>query len=828
MKRLVFTMIVLFIAIIAISQPTTTIQDSVIIIHRANKDVILLTTPGKSHIGYDPVTTGNSIRYFSNSGLSTNTGLSTLSPLPIDSINTINVSSNTILVIKRQDEWSGTIIPKRDSIKYASYGVGVNPIVRYIDVDTVTYPNVIAKNINQSYDGLYFVSNSGNNSYSGTKPDSAWATMAKVNATQFAAGDFIAFEKGDVWREALVVPSSGSSGSPIVFGAYGTGDNPVFDGADVINNFSKYSGGIYRKGDVTTTPYILSYNDTIRELQTSIANCDTIGEWFYNATTDSLYLRSDATSVLDTIYGSDLLSGWNFTNGWAVVATATIGNANTFTTTANLGGIAKDANTGSANLTYKIRLAGTTTSTDLRLLNYNTGVSHISVAGTFDTIVYITPTIAFRARFRDYGGTNTTTITAFTFELVSPVLIVDASIELGQRDILLNASSRNNITVNNLTFTRSNAIGTNVGPIYTTGSNYLTVNGCSFIDNNLCGIAVLNSQYVTVDNNIFLRNGLKNNAGHGFSFWSNISRPANVIFKNNNVSYSGWNGAVIYTSAKNIRISNVAIYNNHFEYCKGAGAYPIRCDTVVVYNNTFDSNGESATSREDYAFGSESCNYLDFYNNTITNQLHNDAVQIYSDIEESHHHTRIFRNYIDGVANGDCIGIHSLDNLTSENIQIFSNVLINADHWGIRHGTNAENSGMASKAYIYNNTIYNNAIGAVGTSSSITPIDLRNNILWGYVQVPTLLTSSNNLWYQTSGTLLTYNSTDYTSATISTFEATAQTGDPLFTNPATGDFTLQAGSPAINAGVNVGLTQDILGNPIVGLPEIGAYEYIAP
>jgi hypothetical protein len=36
---------------------------------------------------------------------------------------------------------------------------------------------------------------------------------------------------------------------------------------------------------------------------------------------------------------------------------------------------------------------------------------------------------------------------------------------------------------------------------------------------------------------------------------------------------------------------------------------------------------------------------------------------------------------------------------------------------------------------------------------------------------------------------------------------------------------LQAGSPAIDAGVDVGLTKDFEGNPIVGTPDIGAYEY---
>jgi hypothetical protein len=39
------------------------------------------------------------------------------------------------------------------------------------------------------------------------------------------------------------------------------------------------------------------------------------------------------------------------------------------------------------------------------------------------------------------------------------------------------------------------------------------------------------------------------------------------------------------------------------------------------------------------------------------------------------------------------------------------------------------------------------------------------------------------------------------------------------------DYRLKAGSPAINAGTDVGLTTDYLGKPIRGLPDIGAYEF---
>ena len=40
------------------------------------------------------------------------------------------------------------------------------------------------------------------------------------------------------------------------------------------------------------------------------------------------------------------------------------------------------------------------------------------------------------------------------------------------------------------------------------------------------------------------------------------------------------------------------------------------------------------------------------------------------------------------------------------------------------------------------------------------------------------------------------------------------------------DFSLQSNSPAINAGINLGLTTDLLKNAIVGVPDIGVIEYI--
>jgi parallel beta-helix repeat protein len=61
-------------------------------------------------------------------------------------------------------------------------------------------------------------------------------------------------------------------------------------------------------------------------------------------------------------------------------------------------------------------------------------------------------------------------------------------------------------------------------------------------------------------------------------------------------------------------------------------------------------------------------------------------------------------------------------------------------------------------------------------------------------------------------------------------DSNSLSSNPLFTNASgsysrASDFQLQSSSPAINAGTNIGLTSDYAGNPIVGSPDIGAYEY---
>lgn len=77
----------------------------------------------------------------------------------------------------------------------------------------------------------YYVSNTGSDDNNGVSAGTAWQTLAKVNAQTFYPGDTIYLQRGGVWREQLIPLSSGSSGNPINFDAYGTGSAPLITAA---------------------------------------------------------------------------------------------------------------------------------------------------------------------------------------------------------------------------------------------------------------------------------------------------------------------------------------------------------------------------------------------------------------------------------------------------------------------------------------------------------------------------------------------------------------------------------------------------------------------
>src|SRR5689334_23741389 len=100
----------------------------------------------------------------------------------------------------------------------------------------------------------YVDATNGDDTKDGQSTARAWKTIAKVNSSSFAPGDQILLKRGEVWRESLVPPSSGTSGAPIVFDAYGTGEAPTLTGAlDLPSSAWTIDSGNIWKAPVTAT-----------------------------------------------------------------------------------------------------------------------------------------------------------------------------------------------------------------------------------------------------------------------------------------------------------------------------------------------------------------------------------------------------------------------------------------------------------------------------------------------------------------------------------------------------------------------------------------------
>jgi hypothetical protein len=126
-------------------------------------------------------------------------------------------------------------------------------------------------------------------SSAGTSTATAWKTIDRVNGGSFSPGDSILFKRGCTWRETLWPSSSGTSGQPITFGAYGTGANPVISGADLITGWTLDSGNVYW-ASMAADPEIVFINNTLGKKKTSRSGLAAQFDWFWDSTAKRLYL----------------------------------------------------------------------------------------------------------------------------------------------------------------------------------------------------------------------------------------------------------------------------------------------------------------------------------------------------------------------------------------------------------------------------------------------------------------------------------------------------------------------------------------------------------
>ncbi len=93
----------------------------------------------------------------------------------------------------------------------------------------------------------YYVSSIGSDQNDGKADSSPFQTLNKINLLKLQPGDQVLFRRGDIFAGQLNLSYSGSTGTPIVIGAYGAGPNrPVISGTVPLSGWSNYRGGVLR------------------------------------------------------------------------------------------------------------------------------------------------------------------------------------------------------------------------------------------------------------------------------------------------------------------------------------------------------------------------------------------------------------------------------------------------------------------------------------------------------------------------------------------------------------------------------------------------------
>lgn len=317
-------------------------------------------------------------------------------------------------------------------------------------------------------------------------------------------------------------------------------------------------------------------------------------------------------------------------------------------------------------------------------------------------------------------------------------------------------------------------------------------------------------------------------------------------------------GGVVHT---NWTFRKVEVYSGeqiHYNIFGNNDAHAIggqnMSDLLIEDCNIHDWHGDGVI---DYMGSTGSMNNVTIRRNTFTNL---------NDDEGAHLHYGVAKH----GSNNPNFGSRS------NNWQIYDNIFNNIgtknnpETLGVGYAIRGKGDGGEVPAAIYNNVFYDTAGGiywtdmgtykdAAGNNIPYLPggigFTAKNNIMMNlksggyyfYTKLPSVsnnaISINNNLywpdtlggnnkfkWLGTIGSNST-DSIDFNDWKLdSNQDHDAILSDPQFVNASGSfsqpeDFQLKQGSKAINAGVNVGLTTDYAGNPIVGAPDIGAFEY---
>jgi len=411
-----------------------------------------------------------------------------------------------------------------------------------LKLGSIQFLTVILLTVNADATNYYFSSSSGDDNRSSSQAQSSstpWKTISKLNSifSSLNAGDVVYFKRGDVFYGSITATKSGSSGAPIKFDAYGTGNKPIITGFTSIGSWTSIGSGRYQAvlSSGLATLNVVAINGIFQP----------IGRYPKKTASNGGYLTYTSYSGNTSISSSQLSGLPSFTGGGQVVIRKNHWIIDKGTVT----------NQSSSSVSYSG--GGYSASSGFGFFFQN----HINACTNTGDWAY---------------DPNTKKITIYYGSSAPPANAVQAA----TIDALVILSSRSNISFNNLAF-----VGSNSKMFYITASTYITINACDFSCSGVDGINVnVTSNNITFTNNT--ANWTNNNfiSAGGSQNWV---ITGNTITNSGSVAGMGNSGDGNYIGIFNIGAGSKAQYNNIIN--SGYVAIDFRGSGISVLNNFIDT-----------------------------------------------------------------------------------------------------------------------------------------------------------------------------------------------------------------------------------------------
>ncbi|MGV8141023.1 MAG: right-handed parallel beta-helix repeat-containing protein, partial [Candidatus Woesearchaeota archaeon] len=266
----------------------------------------------------------------------------------------------------------------------------------------------------------------------------------------------------------------------------------------------------------------------------------------------------------------------------------------------------------------------------------------------------------------------------------------------------------------------------------------------------------------------------------------------------------------------------ITVQNLDFRYSSAAGIEFQRCDNVIVEHCDVSwIGGEYLDAARTIRLGNgislwQNNSNFDIRYNKVS-QCYDAGISPQGGGIYTQRNINIYYNII-----SDCwysYEVFTYTGSTIDNVNFDNNVCLNAGNsWSAaqrpdkgngRHVISWDWGGNVTNSHVRNNIFKNSTNTAIRYNNAGTDLKYDHN-LYNVSVVGYVLESIN---YTTLA--------QWQSATLQDNHSIS--GNPLFVSSS--DFRLQSSSPAIDKGVAIpGLTRDFNGNPIIGLPDIGAFE----